>query len=94
MTTMRVLSPAQHDTFEANGFLRIPHALDDETVTALRSLCLRLRREGEQAAHAGPVADDSWRDQFDLPFNEKQPRAIARGGRRRTSSRTTTRSST
>ncbi len=33
---------------------------------------MRLRREDEQATHAGPVADDSWRDQFDLPFNEKQ----------------------
>ncbi len=69
---MRALSRGQHDSFEANGFLRIPHALDEETVTALRNLCLRLRREDERAAHTGPVSDDSWRDQFDLTFDEQQ----------------------
>lgn len=68
---MRTLSRAQRESFESNGFLRIPQALDEETVAAIRGTCLRLRDEDADSVPAA-VADDSWRDHFDLPLDEKQ----------------------
>jgi ectoine hydroxylase len=69
---MRRMSNRQRESFETNGFLRIPRAMDSQTTQALRQTCLRLRDEGARAAEPAAPTDDSWRDQFDLPYDDKQ----------------------
>ena len=59
MTTLGVLSPAQRESFETHGLLRIPRALDDHTVATLRNICLRLRYEDKQLPQLRPAADES-----------------------------------
>lgn len=71
MTTPAALTAEQRESFETLGYLRLPGALDDSTVHALRDKCLQMRDEDESQPRATGPADD-WRARFAFPSNEWQ----------------------
>lgn len=72
MSKVDFLSTAERDSFDTNGFVHIPGSLSSDTVATLRDACLRWREADREAAAPPMSTADDWRDQFDLPIDEKQ----------------------